>query len=155
MDATRMRPAPQRRGRIRLWLRRYAPAEVAAALGAVASAAGADQFGMPAATAYAATIGSGIAFYAVLLVHDVRRPGLRTVGSAARGLAVEFGPAEVLDTLAVRPGAMLLGPLLLGGVTIGVLAGKVAADVVFYAIATVSYETGRYYSARKTSSNAR
>jgi hypothetical protein len=121
---------------------------------------------MPAATAYAATIGEGIAFYAVLLVRDVRtraracRPPqgalhARTVALAARGLALEFGPAELLDTLAVRPGAMLLGPLLLGSVTVGVLAGKIAADVVFYAIAIVTYETGRRYSERKVSANAR
>jgi hypothetical protein len=117
------------------------------------SAAGADQFGMPAATAYAATIGEGIAFYAVLLIRDVRRrPG---VARAVRGLVLEFGPAELLDTLAVRPGAMLLGPWLLGSVTFGVLAGKVAADLVFYAIAIVSYEAGRYYAARKVSANAR
>jgi hypothetical protein len=156
MDDTRLVQTPQRHrsGRVREWLRRYAPAEVAATLGAVVSAAGADQFGVPAATAYAATIGEGIAFYGVLLIRDLRL-GRGSFARVARGLAVEFGPAELLDTLAVRPGAMLLGPVFLGSVTVGVLAGKIVADLVFYAIAIVSYETGRHYSERKVSANAR
>jgi hypothetical protein len=156
MDGVRVLEAPTarpRRDAIRRWLRRYAPAEVAATLGAIVSAGAADGFGVPAATAYAAAIGEGLAFYGVLLIRDLRshpRPPVQI----ARDLALEFGPAEVLDTLVVRPGAMLLGPLLLGGVTVGVLAGKVAADLVFYAIAIICFETGRRYAGRNTSAKA-
>jgi hypothetical protein len=135
-------------------VRRYAPAEVAGTLAAVVSAVAVDGFGVAAATAYAAAIAEGIAFYGVLLIRDMRA-SRRSLARVARGLALEFGPAELLDTLAVRPGAMFLGPILLGGVTTGVLAGKVAADLVFYAIAIICYETGRHYSERKVSANVR
>jgi ornithine decarboxylase len=53
---------------------------------------------------------------------------------------VEFGPAELTDTLLVRPAAMFLGSLATGNVLVGVLIGKVAADLVFYGLAISSYE---------------
>jgi hypothetical protein len=53
---------------------------------------------------------------------------------------VEFGPAEALDTLALRPFAMYVGPLVVGNVMLGVLVGKLVADVTFYGFAIVGYE---------------
>jgi len=54
-------------------------------------------------------------------------------------LLVEFGPAELLDTFVIRPAAIgftvwLLGPAL------GILAGKLLADVAFYALAIATHE---------------
>ncbi len=132
-----------------LWLRRYAPAEVAALVGAVLAAGAVDRFGLPAATAFAAALGEGIAFYAVLFVRDFRRR--HAVVPTLRGLLLEFGPAEVLDTALIRPGAMYLGPLLIGQVTAGVVAGKLAADAVFYTLAIVGHEFNRSRSERRTS----
>ncbi len=130
------------------WLRRYAPAEVAALLGAVLAAGAVERFGLPAATAYAGVLGEGIAFYAVLFVRDLRRR--HAVLPTLRALLVEFGPAELLDTTLIRPGAMYLGPLLIGQVTAGVVAGKLAADAVFYTLAIVGYEAHRSRSERRT-----
>src|SRR3954454_7014165 len=50
------------------------------------------------------------------------------------GLLVEFGPAEVLDTVLLRPALMWAAPLGIGHVTAGVLLGKLAADLVFYSV---------------------
>src|SRR5688572_1591710 len=95
----------QRRGKAREWLARYAPAEAGAILGALLAAAVVGPFGVAAATAYAGAIGDGIGFYGVLFVRDLRRqpPRRGRVVSTVRGLAMEFGPAELLDTLLVRP----------------------------------------------------
>ncbi|MCI0688045.1 MAG: hypothetical protein L0Y54_12520 [Sporichthyaceae bacterium] len=41
-----------------------------------------------------------------------------------RGLVLEFGPAEVLDTVLIRPAAMYLGPILVGSPPAGVVTGK-------------------------------
>jgi ornithine decarboxylase len=100
------------------------------------------------AGAYAGAIGETIGFYAVILVRDLRgrrgdRAGLRT----ARGLLVEFGPAELVDTFAARPLAMYGGAALVGNTLGGVLIGKVAADVVFYALAIIGYEMRRSVTA--------
>jgi hypothetical protein len=130
--------------RAREWLARYGPAEVAAILGAVLAAGAADRFGLPAATAFAGAIGETVAFYAVIVARDLRArpPGVGRRGTALilRGLVVEFGPAELLDTFALRPLAMYLGPLALGNMTGGVIAGKIAADVAFYTLAVIGYE---------------
>ena len=133
--------------RAREWLGRYAPAEAAAILGALLGAGVAAWFGVAAATAYAGAIGEAIAFYAVVFVRDQRRSSRRSGGSSPwqtlRGLLMEFGPAELLDTFAVRPLAMYLATVLIGHVATGVLVGKVAADVVFYTLAIIGYEIRR------------
>ncbi|GIF47731.1 hypothetical protein DFJ67_6621 [Asanoa ferruginea] len=125
-------------GRIREWLARYAPAEAAGITGALLAAAAVDS---PEAAAVAGTIGETIGFYTMIFVRDLRagnRPG-----RVVRDMVVEFGPAEVLDTLLVRPGAMYLATRALGTATSGVVAGKLAADAVFYTIAIIGYELRR------------
>ena len=63
------------------------------------------------------------------------RDGARVVG----GLLVEFGPAALLDTFVTRPLAMALGTRLLG-LPLGILAGKLAADSLFYIPVIATYE---------------
>jgi ornithine decarboxylase len=141
---------------VRGWLLRYGPAEVAGTAGAILAATAIDRFAVDAATAYAGAIGEGIAFYAVLLIRDLRRQ--RATGGrhgawrrTARDLVVEFGPAEALDTLVVRPLAMYLATVSLGATWLGVPAGKVAADVVFYTLAIAAYETRQVLARRRAS----
>ena len=70
---------------------------------------------------------------------------------AARTIArllAEFGPAELLDSLLIRPLAMGLATRWLGR-TIGVLAGKIAADVTFYLPVIASYEFQRWMGGRR------
>jgi hypothetical protein len=47
--------------------------------------------------------------------------------------------AELLDSLIIRPGATVLGVLMLGPGW-GVIAGKIAADIIFYGLAISVYE---------------
>jgi hypothetical protein len=65
-------------------------------------------------------------------------------GSAAtrtvRDLAIGFGPAEVLDTVPVRPAMIYAGQIFTGRFLLGTLLGKVSVDAVFYALAIVGYE---------------
>ena len=48
--------------------------------------------------------------------------------------------AEVGDTVFVRPLLMYAFVAPLGGLLPGVIAGKIAADIVFYALAVPAYE---------------
>ena len=153
VDATPGRP---RGGRAREWFGRYAPAEVAATLGAVLAATMAERFGVAAVTAYAGAIGEALAFYAVLFTRDLRangtsvprrRAGARTV----RNLVLEFGPAELVDTLVSRPLLMYLGTHLTGRAWLGVILGKIAADIIFYALAIAGYEIRKSVAARAAS----
>jgi hypothetical protein len=59
---------------------------------------------------------------------------------ALRSIAIEFGPAEVLDSVIVRPLAFYLGPTLFGDLVAGWVIGKLVSDAAFYACAITSYE---------------
>jgi hypothetical protein len=122
------------------WLRRYGPAELLAVLGALAGFVLGDAvWGTVAAGAVCAAIGDNVAYYGLLLVREARARG---VLPAARALVVEFGPAEVLDGAFVRPACMALAVAALGPV-MGVVVGKLAADLVFYVPVIVTYEATR------------
>ena len=121
-------------------------------MGALLASAVAAPFAISAASAYAGAIGDGIGFYAVLLVRDLRRQPL---ASTVRGLVSEFGPAELLDTVAVRPLATYLCRPWLGDATAGVICSKIAADAVFYALGITAYEVRKHISVRRTSPRAR
>jgi pilus assembly protein TadC len=57
-----------------------------------------------------------------------------------RDLVLEFGPAEALDSLLLRPALMYAGILLAPNLALGVVAGKIAADICFYLPTILSYE---------------
>jgi hypothetical protein len=59
---------------------------------------------------------------------------------ALRSLTVEFGPAELVDSLMVRPMLIYVAPALLGNVVFGWIVGGFVADVAFYLCAIFSYE---------------
>ena len=61
-------------------------------------------------------------------------------GLALRSIAIEFGPAEVVDSLLIRPLAFYLGPILFGSMVAGWIFAKLVADVGFYVLAIFSYE---------------
>lgn len=99
--------------------------------------------------AVAGTVGEFIGFYGLIATVEWRRERTRGYGwrlttiSTARLLLAEFGLIEVLDSTAVRPLFMYLGPGITGGLGTGTLLGKLMADVVFYGVAIVCYELVR------------
>jgi hypothetical protein len=132
--------------RISEWFHRYAVAEVAGLVCALVAGIVAGRTAGAGAAAIAATLAEGVGFYGVILLRDVRRHGANW--RVARGLVVEFGFAEVADTLLVRPLAIYGAAMLAGDTVAGVLIGKVAADVVFYAAAIAGYELRKRLDAR-------
>lgn len=145
-------PTPMR-SRIGEWIRRYLPCEIAgtaAEFGAAALAYGTT--GSLAAAAVAATVGASAGYYATAFLTALRwtyrdhchrtRPE-RTIVSvllALRSVAIEFGPAELIDSIAVRPLAFYVGPALFGNVAAGWIFGKLVSDLAFYGCAVFSYE---------------
>ncbi|MCL3861117.1 hypothetical protein [Actinotalea sp. K2] len=134
---------------VRYWLRRYLPNEIAGTLGAVGGAWLAYRMsGSLVVAAGAGTVAEAVAFYGVAYARALRVE-LRAHRSVARRHAVlrtaaltvvEFGPAEVVDSLLVRPGLLWIGPMLTGTTpVVGWLLGKLAADAVFYLIAARSH----------------
>lgn len=103
------------------------------------------------AIAYAGTVGATIGFYGFILIRDYIR-NRRTVHPAGlrekihlllrciRNMGFEFGLAEVLDFLLIRPFFLLYGPKLLHNYFWGVLVGKILADILFFALSILMFE---------------
>jgi hypothetical protein len=141
--APRNHPTPHggTRTRARRWARRYLPAEAAGTSAALAAAAVAAPFGVELAVVAAAWAETA-AFYCFVTGRELRRRGggRRGAAGAVRGVVSEFGVAEAVDTLFARPLLMYAFVAPLGSLVAGVAAGKLAADVVFYALAIPAYE---------------
>jgi hypothetical protein len=140
-------------GKLREWVRRYLPCEIAGTVGELGGATIAYlATGSLAASAMAATIGASVGYYAAAYSsalrwsyrdHDERPWPSRVMRSnllALRSVAMEFGPGELLDSIAIRPMAFYMGPLIFDNVIAGWIFGKLVSDVVFYLCAVVSYE---------------
>jgi ornithine decarboxylase len=141
-------PPPVRWRRARVWARRYLPAEAAGLSTALLGTMVTYRItGSAATAAFAGSACESIGYYATTWARDLRRHyrslggrAWRAAARTSRDLAVEFGPAEIVDSLFVRPGLMYAGRLFTSDLIVGTLVGKVAADVAFYAIAISGYE---------------
>lgn len=144
---------PGERHRAREWIMRYLPYEIvsaAAELGGVAVAYAITHSLV--VGALAGTLGAAIGYYATAFFAAVRQAYRQLswpVGSmrvivanalALRSVAVEFGLAEFVDSLAVRPVAYYLLPTMLGNAVAGWLAAKLISDAAFYLLTIFSYE---------------
>lgn len=143
--------APRLWFKLKSWLRRYGPSELLGTLGAVGIAGMVKRFtGSTIAAAYAGTLAEVVLFYGVMFLRETIK-GAHEAGSMGRpygnsdlfrvmhGMVLEFGVAEAVDSLLLRPLLMGLGITYLG-TTLGALAGKLAADAAFYGPVLTIYE---------------
>ena len=155
LETTVMSLGTQRgiRHKIVEWLRRYAPNEIAGWVGQLGAAAATYALtGSYVAAVIAATIGASAGYYATAYFNAVRWSSrahagrswpmrvLVANGLAARSIAVEFGPAEAIDSITIRPIALYIGPLVVGNTAVGFVLGSIVADIAFYVMAIFSYE---------------
>jgi len=102
-------------------------------------------------SAFLASVAASVIFYGVIILRDVKKSmqshrlrnkkyQARSILIDFRNLMVEFGPAEVLDVLAVRPFFMYLIPTLMTNFIVGSFIGKTLADIVFFVPAILMYE---------------
>jgi hypothetical protein len=103
------------------------------------------------AAALAATWCGNIGYFGTILLRDILftrrtfRHESRTYTTGiflrnVRALLLEFGLAEALDSLLIRPALMIWLPRLIGDFKAGILAAKFAADITFYIPAIIFYE---------------
>ena len=133
------------------WLRRYGAGEVVGLAGALTGSWLVYRAtGSAIAAAYGASVGESLGFYGTIVVREMvleayaagarRAPyGPRQIAATWRSLFLEFGPAEFADTLVLRPFMMWLGEEMFGR-PLGILAGKLLADLSFYAPVILMYE---------------
>lgn len=135
------------------WARRYLPGEVTGTVTALAAAALARSLGHDlVVVALAATLGENIGFYG----YNVTREAIFHLRSqealyghhryvlaawhSARSVGLEFGSAELVDGLLLRPLCMYAVPQWVGNFAVGIVVAKLAADVGFYAVAIGAFE---------------
>lgn len=126
------------------YLKRYLPGEMACTPVAFATAWIVTSLGESAAiTALAVTWAEIIAFYTVIIVRDLRASCRTSHGGlliTLRNAFVEFGPAELLDGLLIRPAALYAGMTLMPHMALGIVVGKFVADICFYVPTVIAYE---------------
>lgn len=126
--------------KLREWLERYGPAEVTGTTVAVLGSAVAHKWtGNTVIAALTGSICESIGYYFVIISREFRKYSKGHPWPIARNLFLEFGPAEVLDSFATRPLFMGLGLHFLGQGW-GLIAGKLAADFIFYVPTIIIYE---------------
>lgn len=138
--------------KIKEWVRRYLPAEVISVAATILSALLCFYLtGSRLTTALVGTWIGNIGYFGYIILFDVyttrrqlRQQGRtytrRTLLANLKALAVEFGIAELLDSLLIRPALMYYMPIWLGSMALGTLVAKIAADVTFYIPAIIGYE---------------
>lgn len=132
-------PSNRRCGRLRDWLLRYAPLEAAALATALGAGLAVSEFANgQLAIGYAGAWGENIGYYLTAFARERRVRGSSAL--ALRDLLLEFGVAEAVDSLVVRPLCMAFGVGQLGNPAAGIVIGKLAADVPFYGFAILGYE---------------
>ena len=158
-----MLPDARMSAKIYRWLNRYGVAECAGIACALAGSLLVRRVsGSAIAAAYAAAWGETIGYSAAIVGRDflagVRTArmsrtafGARGVVGVIAGLLAEFGPAGLVDTFVTRPLTMGLGVRFVGP-KLGVLAGKLAADILFYVPVIFVYERRRRVAAPPTGS---
>lgn len=131
-----------------LW--RYIPAEVCAIVAAYLGFFVISHWDTsPVVTAYASSIGESIGYYFIIITRELLH-GRKTIIASNQSplkfflvkllhILLEFGPAELLDSLVFRPLFMGIGIHYMGP-GLGIVAGKLMSDVFFYTPVIISYE---------------
>jgi hypothetical protein len=148
------------RRKLREWTRRYLAAEICGTAAAFVSFWAVQQStGSLVFAAVAGTIGEAIGYYSVAMYKDVkhywrvhshcarlRRTAL-CAANTSRDMAIEYGPAEAIDSFLVRPTLFYTLPLMFAShQAAALITAKLLADLVFYMFAIIGYETrGRIF----------
>ena len=141
------------KSKLKEWLNRYLIAELISIAFAMIAAFFIDiLLHNPIVTALAATWMSNVGFYGAIVFKDIKakkklhgKITLQIYFKTLIGLIVEFGPAEYLDTVLIRPIALYIFPLLLGSLTWGIFIGIMAANITYYLPVIISYEMKKKY----------
>lgn len=134
--------------KVREWIKRYGPAEVCGLIGALIGGGVSHwYFQNNVLSALGGTWGENIGYYATIISRDLQHHkklrGMLDIASILkiiRNLAIEFGPAEYLDSFLVRPFMMYIFPKVTNNLMFGLILGKFAADAIFYIPTIISYE---------------
>lgn len=137
------------------WIKRYGLAEIISLTSTIVSSWLTFEYTKSnLTTALVATWVGNIGYFGTILIQDIllaikqlkkieKKYSLETFYKNIRALFVEFGIAEVFDSIFIRPALLYYFPILIGNRTLGVVIAKFAADITFYIPAIISYELSK------------
>lgn len=137
------------------WIRRYFPAEILSTITAICVALSTNYFSNNLILiAIFSSWSETIVFYAFIISRDIfsskrqhtaqnKKYTLFSFGKNIRNIVIEFGIAEALDTLFVRPFFMYFFARLSGLLVLGIVMGKLTSDIIFYIPTIIAYELRR------------
>ena len=145
------------RQKIKEWVARYLPMEIVATItalgGAFIASMATDNFVV---IVYAGTWSDSLGYYGYASIREVRAYHkkqrdseigfLKILWKSFRNLALEFGTAELVDSFFLRPFFMYFFSKILGNLALGIIVGKVSADVIFYGFTIAAYELRKKYT---------
>jgi hypothetical protein len=147
---------------IKKWVKRFLPAEIVGTLAAITSAWVASSLDVHrVGIAFAASIAETVGFYLTIMVTDallIRKEFKRQHRSMTlsallfttlKNMVLDFGIAELADSFLVRPFFMYVFPLWLNDYSAGIVAGKIASDLVFYVPVIVAGEIRTHLARRR------
>lgn len=134
--------------KLKEWLRRYAPSHIIAVITAIVVANLAfTLFKNIILSAFLATWSDNIAYYGIIIYRDLKSQKkkdrqLKTTSflKVARGIIMEFGLAEYLDSFVIRPFYLSIFPYLISNYSLAILIGSMCAEITFYIPTVISYE---------------
>jgi hypothetical protein len=132
------------------WIDRYKYAELAATSSALLS----SQFSRILSgltTAYLITFAEYLAFYVIIIAQSYKKLAkknqelgqkttLKETLLLVKNLVLEFGYPAILDFFFIRPFCMYWMPILTGNYLLGIILGKMTADLCFYLPTIINYE---------------
>jgi hypothetical protein len=135
-------------GRAREWFNRYALPEITSGFLSVFLATFTMYTtGNVIIAGYVGTLADNLSYYGIIVYRDLRKmhPKGKRIGFAEfmremRNLLIEFGPAEYLDTIAIRPFFLILAPFFIPVYPIAIIVGGLLADFFFYIPTIFGYE---------------
>lgn len=130
------------------WIKRYGPAEICGLIGALIGGIFCQWiFRNSVISALGGTWGENIGYYGAIIIRDLdyqrKLHGiieLTSILKIIRNNIIEFGPAEYLDSFLIRPFMMFIFPKFTNNMMMGLILGKLAADMIFYIPTIISYE---------------
>ncbi|AFK01511.1 hypothetical protein Emtol_0357 [Emticicia oligotrophica DSM 17448] len=137
------------------WIKRYLPAElISIIITLVTSIWILTQTKSNMTMAIVGTWAGNFGYFGTILLNDIiitkrdlnsknKKYTIQTFLKNLRALFVEFGIAEVFDSLIIRPVLMYYIPIWLNNVSLGVIIAKFTADITFYIPAIISYEMSK------------
>lgn len=136
------------KNKLKEWLKRYTLAELMGIIFAlIFSHLSLFLFGNFILSGFVGTWADNLGFYGTIVYKDLQgkkkqdqKLSLGDYFKQLRNMMVEFGPAEYLDSLVIRPFYLSFLPYLLSNYSLAIFTGTVLADITYFIPTIISYE---------------